>query len=140
MGRFFAAVCAAAALALVLPAACSKKSSSASGVDGGADLAIVRCLYVDDAGVTHGCLGGGMGPGDRDDGGGAPLVGAPDASADLMNLPFGAECLNNGQCASNICYYYRVKGQFCTQLCATNADCPPSSLGCGGQYVCRVGN
>jgi hypothetical protein len=98
-----------------------------------------HCRVIDDAGVSHGCVAGGMGPGDRDDGGGmtAPPV---DASADAMNLPFGAQCLNNTQCLSNICFDYRVKGQFCTQFCSCNFDCPAGTLGCGGQGVCRIGN
>jgi hypothetical protein len=115
--------------------------------DGGAqDAAAVcpadaapHCLIVDDAGVSHGCAGGGMGPGDRDDGGGLPAAPPPDAAADAMNLPFGAECLRNAQCLSSICFDYRVKGQFCTQFCNCNTDCPPASLGCSGQGVCRVG-
>lgn len=81
-----------------------------------------------------------MGPGDRDDGGGLPPAGPPDASADARNLPLGAACLNNGQCASSLCFLYRVKGQFCTQPCGCDADCPPPSPGCGGMHVCRAGN
>jgi hypothetical protein len=126
-------------VAIALSASSCKKSTSAptdmSMVD-----ARIRCLAVTDLGVTYGCLGGGMGPGDRDDGGGLPNIGPPDASPDAMNLPLGAECLNNAQCASNICFYYRVKGQFCTQLCNVDSDCPPPSPGCGGQGVCRAGN
>ncbi len=98
------------------------------------------CLIVDDAGLSHGCMMGGMGPGDRDDGGGMPNAPPPDASADARNLPFAAECLSNLQCTSNICFLYRVKGQFCTRFCACDVDCPAPSLGCGGQGVCRVGN
>ena len=114
----------------------------AAAVDAGACAAdaLAPCLVVDDAGVSHGCATGGMGPGDRDDGGGMALAGPPDASADAMNLPFGAECLNNHQCQSDLCFLYRVKGQFCTQPCRCSADCPPPSLGCGGMGVCRAGN
>ena len=142
MGRVSTLFLAVAMLALALPVAC-KKAGSAGPVDAGAADASLdakpHCLFVDDAGVTHGCSTGGVGPGDRDDGGGAPPAPPPDASPDAMNLPFGAECLNNGQCASTICYLYRVKGQFCTQLCDVDADCPPASPGCSGQGVCRVG-
>jgi hypothetical protein len=133
----------AAALALLtLPFSCKSSSSLHDGgaADLGHDLATRRCLYVDDAGVTHGCTGGGQGPGDRDDGGGAPTPPPPDANPDAFNLGFGAECLDNKQCASMICFFYRVKGQFCTQVCNGNSDCPDASLGCGGMGVCRVGN
>jgi hypothetical protein len=108
-------------------------ASAACTVDAG------HCLVVDDAGVSHGCAAGSMGPGDRDDGGGLGLAGRPDASADAMNLPFGAECLDNAQCQSQICFDYRVKGWFCTRFCSCDSDCPAPSLGCGGQGVCRMG-
>ena len=119
------------------------RAANDAGVDAGVACMVdagAHCLVVDDAGVSHGCNTGGMGPGDRDDGGGLPPAPPPDASADAMNQPFGAECLFNAQCTSNICFLYRVKGQFCTQFCACNSDCPPPSLGCGGQGVCRLGN
>jgi hypothetical protein len=97
-------------------------------------------LWVDDAGVTRGCGQGGHGPGDRDDGGGAPPPPPPDAALDASDLPMGAPCWDNAQCASGICFDYAVKGQFCTARCTTNADCPPPSLGCNGMGVCREGN
>src|SRR5579862_3988493 len=121
-------------------AACSSDQSSPADA-GVMDLAVgdapvvcledaSHCLIVDDAGVSHGCLNGGMGPGDRDDGGGM-VAPPPDAAADAMNQPFGAECLRNDQCTSGICFDYRVKGQFCTQFCACNADCPPAPASLG---------
>ena len=131
MGRF------SLALSFVFVVACHHDGGAPADMSA-PDLAVARCLYVDDLGVTHGCIGGGQGPGDRDDGGGMPEVGPPDQGADLMNLPFASPCLDNGQCASNICYEYRVKGQFCTLLCAQDSDCPPPSPGCGGMYVCRM--
>lgn len=94
---------------------------------------------VDDSGITHGCSRGGQGPGDRDDGGGIE-TGAPDVAMDASNLPFGSPCWDNAQCASNMCFDYKVKGTFCTKTCTTNADCPAASLGCNGMGVCRVGN
>jgi hypothetical protein len=127
-------------VALALGAgACKSSSGRAPDLAAPVDLN-THCFVVDDAGVTHGCTAGGLGPGDRDDGGGLPAAPPPDASPDATNLPFGAECLDNAQCASGICFYYRVKGQFCTIECNVNTDCPPASLGCGGQGVCRVGN
>ena len=97
-----------------------------------------HCSYVDDAGVTHPCGSGGHGPGDHDDGGGIES-GAPDVAIDASNLPFGSPCWDNAQCTSGICYDYKVKGQFCTLSCTTNADCPAPSLGCNGMGFCRQG-
>ena len=134
------------AFAIALMAACggSGEESPDLAVEDAATAcaedAAPTCLTVDDAGLSHGCGTGGMGPGDRDDGGGMVAPPVPDLGVDLRNLPFGSECLFNAQCASNICFLYRVKGQFCTQPCHCNADCPPPSLGCGGMGVCRVGN
>lgn len=106
----------------------------------GNDLRIMHCLYDDDAGVTHGCTSGGNGIGDHDDGGGLPDAPPPDASASAMNLPFGAECLNNEQCSSHLCFDFRVRGQFCTILCDQSIDCPspPEAYGCNGQGICKV--
>lgn len=109
-------------------------ASATDGGDGG-------CVFtVDDAGVTHGCGKGATGPGDRDDGGDAGGPPPPDAALDASDLPFGASCWDGAQCASGLCFDYAVKGQFCTQRCTANADCPPQSLGCNGMGVCRVGN
>jgi len=127
------------ALVICLGACGASMSQPSDGGSCAADAA-ASCLVVDDAGVSHGCGGGGMGPGDRDDGGGLALAGPPDGGADLGNLPFGAPCFDNAQCQSNVCFLYRVKGQFCTHLCRCNSDCGPPSLGCGGMGVCRVGN
>jgi hypothetical protein len=104
--------------------------------DGAADAACM--LSIDDAGVTHGCGKGGQGPGDHDDGGG---MAAPpsDASPDASDLPFGASCRDNGQCATGMCFDFTVKGTFCTKTCSSNADCPAASPGCNGMGVCRTG-
>jgi hypothetical protein len=125
----------------VVPLACHK-STNAAAPDGGGDALAdgARCYYVDDGGVTHGCTGGGMGPGDRDDGGDAGHPELPDLDPNATNLPYGSWCLDNAQCSSNLCFWFQVKGQFCTQFCDGSADCPPASLGCGGMGVCRVGN
>jgi hypothetical protein len=95
-------------------------------------------LWVDDAGVTQGCGQGDDGPGDRDDGGGGPPPPPPDAALDASGLGFGASCWDNAQCASDLCFDYKVRGTFCTQVCTTNADCPSGSPGCNGMGVCRV--
>jgi hypothetical protein len=109
--------------------------------DAGADTADALCvLIVDDAGVTHGCGPGDNGPGDHDDGGGAAKPPPSDAAVDATDLPLGASCLDNAQCESMICFYYQVRGTFCTQRCWTNGDCPPPANGCNGMGVCRFGD
>ncbi len=115
--------------------------------DGGAvestrpDAADAGCaLWVDDAGVTHGCGQGGHGPGDHDDGGDAATPPPPDAALDASDLAFGAPCWDNAQCQSGLCFDYAVKGQFCSLRCSTSADCPAPSLGCNGMGVCRAGD
>jgi hypothetical protein len=105
-----------------------------ASVDVHADACV---LWIDDAGVTQGCGSGGMGPGDRDDGGGAPPPPPPDAALDAANLGFGASCWDNAQCASDLCFDYKARGQFCSQICMQNADCPSTSPGCNGMGVCR---
>src|SRR5450631_1971038 len=104
--------------------------------DAGADAACV--LWIDDAGITQGCNRGGMGTGDHDDGGGAPPPPPPDASRDASDLPFGSSCWDNAQCASDVCFDYKVRGTFCSRTCASNADCPAPSPGCNGMGVCRI--
>lgn len=134
--------CADAAVAVPdahAPPPTNDASGSASDAAVGADAS---CLpFVDDAGVTHGCAAGGHGMGDHDDGGGmAPPP--SDASPDAANLPFGASCLDNAQCASGVCFDYKVKGTFCTQTCSSDSDCPATTpttqLGCNGMGFCRV--
>ncbi len=113
--------------------------SADGGADGTADAAPTCVgLVVDDAGVTHGCTAGGMGPGDRDDGGGAPAPPPPDAALDAGDLPFGASCWDNAQCASGVCFDYKVRGTFCTQPCSASVACPAESPGCNGMGVCRL--
>ena len=109
--------------------------------DASADKSDAACTFVvDDAGVTHGCGGGGSGVGDHDDGGGAPAPPPPDAALDASDLPLGASCWNNAQCASDICFDYSVRGTFCTQLCTMSSECPPPENGCNGMGVCRMGD
>jgi hypothetical protein len=120
------------------PADASARSDATADAADAALAPDAHCSYVDDSGVTHACGSGGQGPGDRDDGGGIE-TGAPDVAVDASNLPFGSPCWDNAQCTSGICYDYKVKGQFCTQSCTTNADCPAPSLGCNGMGFCRMG-
>jgi hypothetical protein len=114
--------------------------TSAPVTDVSADADALCVLVVDDAGVSHGCNGGGNGPGDHDDGGEAAAPPPPDAALDASDLPLGASCWDNAQCASDICFDYVVRGTFCTQRCWTNANCPPPANGCNGQGVCRFGD
>ena len=114
--------------------------SAAAISDAGAEADALCILQVDDADISHGCTGGGMGPGDKDDGGGAPTPPPPDAALDASDLPLGASCWDNAQCASGICFDYKIRGTFCTQRCWTNANCPPPANGCNGMGVCRFGD
>jgi hypothetical protein len=124
--------------------AASAQPPDASGApaDAAPDAACVG-LVVDDAGVTHGCGGGGSGIGDHDDGGGMTAP-PPTVPMNATNLPYGSSCWNNAQCSSGICFDYKVKGTFCTQTCMGSADCPlvgdssTMSAGCNGMGVCRI--
>jgi hypothetical protein len=113
------------------------EAAMTSASDATADASDACELWVDDAGVTQGCGAGGMGPGDRDDGGGGPAPPPPDAALDASNLGFGASCWDNAQCASYLCFDYKARGQFCSQICTQNAECPSTSPGCNGMGVCR---
>jgi hypothetical protein len=129
------------AVALALLAGCSGATSGdpsepAAGVDAATDAACTP--LVDDAGVTHGCGQGGVGSGDHDDGGGQTVPPPTDASPDASDLPFGAPCQSDAQCASGVCFDYTVRGTLCTKKCSTNGDCPSPSPGCNGQGVCRM--
>ena len=109
--------------------------------DAGGDVATAdaHCTYVDDAGVTQGCGSGSMGGGDHDDGGDQDVA-PPSVALDAGDLPFGSSCWDDAQCSSQICYDFRAKGQFCTQPCSVDSDCPQiGSLGCNGMGLCRVG-
>ncbi|HEY8088146.1 MAG TPA: hypothetical protein VIF09_09880 [Polyangiaceae bacterium] len=115
--------------------------ASSGASDATAEAGDASCVFwVDDAGITHGCNRGGQGPGDKDDGGGAPAPPPPTVSPDAGNLPLGSSCWDDGQCASQICFDYAVRGTFCTQRCFTSANCPPPSNGCNGMGVCRFGD
>jgi hypothetical protein len=121
----------------------SSGHDAAVATDGGGaanDAADATCAFtVDEAGVTHGCGHGAMGPGDRDDGGDSGAPPPPDAALDATNLPLGAPCWDNAQCSSMMCFDYAVKGTFCTKPCSSDADCPsPTFMGCNGMGVCRV--
>jgi hypothetical protein len=96
------------------------------------------CVFITESGATRGCSPGSQGPGDRDDGGDASIVGPPDVAADATNLPFMAPCDSNPQCASGICYDFVVKGYFCTTMCTADTDCPAPSPGCNGMGFCRA--
>lgn len=150
----------AAFTALVFAAACGSNTDAPSSDDAGAldasldttnpddggagdaqpndaaDAADSHCLYVD-GGLTYGCAAGGMGPGDRDDGGGIILP-PSDASPEASDLLFGSQCLDNAQCRDGVCFVFKAKGLLCTRVCAGDSNCPPTSPGCNAQGVCRV--
>jgi len=113
------------------------EATAMTATDATTDASDACLLWVDDAGVTQGCGAGDMGPGDRDDGGDGPPPPPPDAALDASDLGFGASCWDNAQCASNLCFDYKARGQFCSQICTQNADCPLPSPGCNGMGVCR---
>ena len=138
-GRPFRSLGSLALATSALVSSCSSSLPQLLDLNACMSVDAAHCTLVDDAGVSHGCGPGGMGPGDRDDGGGLPPSMPPDQGADLRNLAFGQPCLFNQQCSSNLCFYFRVKGQVCTQFCSCNAECPAASLGCGGMGVCRAG-
>jgi hypothetical protein len=115
----------------------ASEATEMTATDATADVSDACMLWVDDAGVTQGCGAGGMGQGDRDDGGGGPPPPPPDAALDASNLAFGASCWDNAQCASYLCFDYRARGQFCSQVCTMNDECPSTSPGCNGMGVCR---
>ena len=120
---------------VVAPAADAGAAADAEAADASDEDA--SCApTLDDAGVTHGCKPGSMGPGDRDDGG--DQIDHLGREPDAMNLPFGAACLSGEQCTTGVCFDFQARGTFCTQPCTTNADCPSTLLGCNGMGFCKV--
>jgi hypothetical protein len=53
-------------------------------------------------------------------------------------LPFMAECEENEQCETGLCYFFNAKGKFCSKPCMTPDDCPPPSPGCNGMGICKA--
>jgi hypothetical protein len=83
-----------------------------------------------------------------DDGGtvtpdsGATVDAGRDASsADGGKKPFGAACLVNTECETDLCFNFNMDGLHCTKPCtaATAATaCAPSTFGCSGMMVCKI--
>ena len=72
---------------------------------------------------------------------GASDLGGGDAASDLSLLPFGAPCMVNSQCQSNLCFVGGMQ-TFCSLPCtmATAAqDCPvpPTSGTCNMKGFCK---
>ena len=72
--------------------------------------------------------------------GGADLAGG-DAATDLSLLPFGAPCMTNAQCQSNLCFVGGMQ-TFCSLPCTTATeaqDCPvpPTSGLCNMKGYCK---
>jgi hypothetical protein len=70
----------------------------------------------------------------------APLPDASPATQDAGpgSLPYLAECVDDAQCMSGICFPFNAKGPHCTHACETNADCEAPSPGCSNNKVCKV--
>lgn len=62
---------------------------------------------------------------------------ATSSTGSAMGAIFGATCTVDADCASGLCATFMQKGMHCSVKCATSADCPPQSPGCGGQGVCK---
>jgi hypothetical protein len=88
-----------------------------------------ECGYC---GTTPGLAQGAGGSGD----GGAGPGGAGGEGGAL--LPFLAECEENAQCESGLCYPFAAKGPHCTTPCEDASECPPPSTGCNMMGVCKV--
>ncbi len=54
------------------------------------------------------------------------------------NLELTCPCANDSDCASDFCFTYPSKGPRCSAHCTTDAQCPPPTLGCNPQGVCKV--
>ena len=108
-------------------------ASAACTVDAG------HCLVVDDAGVSHGCAAGSMGPGDRDDGGG--LARRPPRRERRRDEPSVRRRVSR-QRPVPVADLLRLSGQRSVlhALLQLRQRLPARpSLGCGGQGVCRIG-
>jgi hypothetical protein len=67
------------------------------------------------------------------DPGGPPGLDAPPGA-----LPFLAECGEDEDCASGLCFNFNAKGLHCTHACQAAADCEAPSPGCSGMGVCKT--
>jgi hypothetical protein len=64
---------------------------------------------------------------------------AVDASNDAGSLlPFMSACGKNEECETGLCFNFPSKGPHCTRSCTQPTDCPPPSLGCNPQSVCKA--
>jgi hypothetical protein len=53
-------------------------------------------------------------------------------------LPYMAECTQNEQCETELCFNFNNKGPHCTHECQTAGDCEAPSPGCNGMGVCKA--
>jgi hypothetical protein len=104
-------------------------------------------------GAPHGfeqCTADGQGYGACDCSGKTPGVPTADAAQtpgvdasseaappDSGLLPFMSACEKNEQCDTGLCFNFPSKGPHCTKSCTQPTDCPPPSLGCNPQNVCK---
>jgi spore coat protein A len=70
------------------------------------------------------------GPGDAASAGAAP--------ADTAKLAFGAACVSNGDCETDVCAAFGDGTQHCSQACRDSSTCPSGSQGpkCNGKGFC----
>jgi hypothetical protein len=125
------------------PCDCSGGSGSSSGATGSSTGSSGSGSSTGSSGSSSSSSGG-------EPEGGAPAeggqeTGAPPGDSGMAVegggvTPFGQACVASTDCQSNDCQNFPAKGgNYCTQPCATDAQCPtPPGLGCGGMGYCKV--
>lgn len=72
-------------------------------------------------------------------GGGPPATGAGGmAEGGAALLPFMADCDEDGQCETGLCYLFPAKGPHCSKACGEDGDCEPPSPGCNMMGICKA--
>jgi hypothetical protein len=65
--------------------------------------------------------------------------GAPDAAApDGDKAGFLAPCVNDSDCATNLCFPFNAYGPHCSHPCTKDVDCEAPSPGCSNKNVCKL--
>ncbi len=90
-------------------------------------------------GTTATTAGSGGGAASSAGSGGAPSSSSAGGAGGAGGLlPFMSPCTTNAQCETGLCWMFPTKGPHCDKMCTTDADCPPPSVGCNPQGVCRA--